>query len=142
MKRSVGTPRAGRIAVFAALAAASIGCNGKYVRPVGGEKIAATPERLLRGAYLVNVSRGAIVDEDALLRALDAGHLAGAALDVFQREPLPTDSRLWDDGRVLVTPHVAATPDPVTAARQLLDNLARARRGAPLLHVVDRSRGY
>jgi cytochrome c553 len=54
MKRSVGTPRAGRIAVFAALAAASIGCSGKYVRPVGGEKIAATPERLLRGAYLVN----------------------------------------------------------------------------------------
>ena len=99
-------------------------------------------EALPRGTYVVNVSRGAIVDESALLRALDAGRLAGAALDVFQHEPLPPDSRLWNDARVLVTPHVAAMPNPETAARQLLDTLARARRGAPLLHVVDRSRGY
>jgi len=99
-------------------------------------------DALPRGAYVVNVSRGAIVDEAALIAGLDAGHIAGASLDVFQQEPLPPESPLWRDARILVTPHIAAMPDPETAARQLLDNLARARRGEPLLHTVDRSRGY
>jgi 2-hydroxy-3-oxopropionate reductase len=68
--------------------------------------------------------------------------LAAAALDVYAREPLPADSPLWTDGRILATPHIAAIPDPDTAARQLLDNLTRARRGEPLANVVDRERGY
>jgi len=97
---------------------------------------------LPRGAYVVNVSRGAIVDEHALLAAVRDGHVAGAALDVFAEEPLPAASPLWTDERILVTPHVAAMPDPDVAARQLLDNLSRARRGEPLLHTIDRSRGY
>jgi glyoxylate/hydroxypyruvate reductase A len=98
--------------------------------------------RLPRGAHVVNVSRGALLNEADLVAALDRGHLAAAALDVFAHEPLPPDSPLWTDGRILVTPHVAAFPQPETAARHLLDNLARARRGEPLHDVVDRDRGY
>ena len=98
--------------------------------------------RLPRGAHVINVSRGALLSERDLLAALDRGHLAAAALDVFAQEPLPPDSPLWSDGRILVTPHVAAFPQPEAAARHLLDNLARARRGEPLHDVVDRDRGY
>lgn len=98
--------------------------------------------RLPRGACVINAARGALLDEDDLLAALASGRLAAAALDVYAREPLPTDSPLWTDGRILATPHIAAIPDPDTAARQLLDNLARARRGEPLANVVDRERGY
>jgi len=98
--------------------------------------------QLPRGAYVVNVARGALLDERDLLASLSEGHLAGAALDVYAREPLPPDDPLWHDGRILATPHIAAIPDPETAMRQLLDNLGRARRGEPLLHLVDRERGY
>ena len=98
--------------------------------------------RLPRGAYFVNVARGALVVERDLLQAIREGHLAGAALDVQSREPLPPDDPLWDDARILVTPHVASAPDPDTVARQLLENLGRARGGLPLLRQVDRARGY
>ncbi len=71
-----------------------------------------------------------------------SGHLAGAALDVFETEPLPATSPLWRHPKILCTPHIAAMPRPDVAARQFLDNLRRARAGAPLVNVVDRDRGY
>ncbi len=117
-------------------------CTLPLTRATRGIVDAGVLSALPRGSRVVNVSRGGVVDESALREAIDAGHVAGAALDVFEREPLPTESPLWADGRIVVTPHVAATPDPDTAARQLLDNLARARRGEPLLNVVDRTQGY
>jgi phosphoglycerate dehydrogenase-like enzyme len=98
--------------------------------------------KLPAGSFVVNVSRGAILVEPDLLDALETGHLAGAALDVHAREPLPADSPVWRHARILVTPHIAAMPRPETAARQILDNLRRARRGEPLQHLVDRDRGY
>ena len=98
--------------------------------------------RLPRGAYVVNVARGALLDERDLMAALDSGQLAGAALDVYAHEPLPADSPLWSDARILATPHIAAIPDPEAAARQVLENLARVRSGAPLRHVVERGRAY
>ena len=107
-------------------------------RLVDDRVLAALPA----GAYVVHASRGAVLDEAALLRALAAGHVAGAALDVFATEPLPAQSALWSDGRILLTPHVAAAPRPDFIARQLLANLERARHGQPLEHVVDRRRGY
>jgi D-3-phosphoglycerate dehydrogenase/glyoxylate/hydroxypyruvate reductase A len=103
---------------------------------------AATLDGLPQGAYLVNVSRGGVLDELALLRALSSGRLAGAALDVYSQEPLPAASPLWDEPRLLLTPHVAATLRPDFAVRQFLANLERARHGHPLEHVVDRARGY
>ena len=105
---------------------------------LGAEAFAALP----RGAYVVNVSRGAVLREHDLLAAVDADHLAGAALDVFEQEPLPAASPLWKHPKILCTPHIAAMPRPDVAARQFLDNLRRARAGAPLANVIDRDRGY
>lgn len=98
--------------------------------------------RLPRGAYVINVSRGHVLREDDLVAALDAGHLAGAALDVYETEPLPAESPLWRHPKILCTPHVAAEPRAEVAAAQFLDNLRRARAGQPLANVVDRARGY
>ena len=95
-----------------------------------------------QGAFVINVSRGAVLREDDLVAAVDGGHLSGAALDVFETEPLPAASPLWRHPKILCTPHIAAMPRPEVAARQFLDNLRRARAGMALLNVIDRNRGY
>jgi len=97
---------------------------------------------LPRGAKLVNVGRGKLVDEKALVAALRSGQVAEATLDVFEVEPLPAESPLWDFDQVLVTPHLASVAIPRTAARQVAENLRRLARGEPLLNVVDPLRGY
>jgi D-3-phosphoglycerate dehydrogenase/glyoxylate/hydroxypyruvate reductase A len=93
-------------------------------------------------AYVINVSRGRVLVEADLVAAIDAGLLAGAALDVYETEPLPADSPLWRHPKILCTPHIAAEPRPEVAAAQFVDNVRRARAGLPLVNVVDRSRGY
>jgi phosphoglycerate dehydrogenase-like enzyme len=95
-------------------------------------------------AYLINVSRGAVVDEAALLRALTEGWIAGAGLDVFETEPLPEKSWLWQLNNVIITPHLAGeTPIYNERAVDLFcDNLRRYLAGEPLRNVVDPSRGY
>jgi len=97
---------------------------------------------LPRGAYVVNVSRGALLREADLAAAVDGGHLAGAALDVFDTEPLPATSPLWRHAKILCTPHIAAVPRADVAAAQFLENLRRSRTGQLLVNVVDRERGY
>jgi glyoxylate/hydroxypyruvate reductase A len=97
---------------------------------------------LPRGAKVVNVGRGQLVDEDALIAALRSGHVAEATLDVFRTEPLPADSPLWGFDQVLVTPHLASVAIPRTAARQVAENLRRVAAGEPLINVVDPKRGY
>lgn len=97
---------------------------------------------LPNGAFVVNIGRGAhLVDAD-LLAALDSGHLAGATLDVFRPEPLPSDHPFWRHPRILMTPHVAGTGDPDSAAQVVAENIRRVRSGETLLNQVDRSRGY
>ncbi|GHB64806.1 2-hydroxyacid dehydrogenase [Streptomyces umbrinus] len=96
------------------------------------------------GARLVNVGRGGLVDEEALVRHLTDGRLAGAALDVFAHEPLPAASPLWDLPGVIVSPHTAGE---VTGWRDdladlFLDNLTRRAEGRELRNVVDKERGY
>jgi phosphoglycerate dehydrogenase-like enzyme len=86
-------------------------------------------------AWFVNVGRGATVDEPALLEALRSGALAGAALDVFDREPLPATSGLWDEPNVIITPH-AAGGRPIGAAELIRDNLDALLAGRPLRNVV------
>jgi phosphoglycerate dehydrogenase-like enzyme len=95
-------------------------------------------------AYLVNISRGAILDEQALVRALREGWIAGAGLDVFEREPLPDDSPLWALDGVLLSPHVAGfTPRyDERAAALFAVNLGRYLTGKPLLNLVDKAKGY
>ncbi len=95
-------------------------------------------------AWLINVARGAVVDEAALLRALREGWIGGAALDVFAQEPLPPDSPFWGMENVIITPHNSWST-PRLAEREaliFLENLRRYVRGEPLLNVVDRTLGY
>lgn len=88
-------------------------------------------------AWLVNVGRGATVDEAALLRAIRSQRLGGAALDVFDTEPLPPESELWDEPNIILSPH-AAGGRPIGAADLISANLAALRAGAPLRHLVVR----
>ncbi|WP_137179144.1 glyoxylate/hydroxypyruvate reductase A [Roseomonas sp. AR75] len=98
--------------------------------------------RLPRGAFLINGARGGHVVDADLLAALDSGHVAAAALDVFDPEPLPPDHAYWAHPRVVMTPHAASITIPASAAAQVVDNLRRARAGAPLLNLVDFAAGY
>jgi glyoxylate/hydroxypyruvate reductase A len=97
---------------------------------------------LPQGAWVMNVGRGGHCNEQDLLAALDSGHLAGAVLDVFQTEPLPSDNPLWTHPRVTVTPHIAGITDPRNASAFVVDCIARAEAGAPFKNVVDLNRGY
>jgi glyoxylate/hydroxypyruvate reductase A len=94
------------------------------------------------GAYVINVARGPHVVEDDLLAALRSGHLAGATLDVFDTEPLPADHPYWTDPKVTVVPHAAAWTLAEIAIQPVVENIRRFRAGQPLLHLVDRRRGY
>lgn len=97
---------------------------------------------LPHGAALINPGRGSLIDEAALLAALDSGRVGHATLDVFRREPLPADHPFWRHPRVTITPHVAAATRPATAAPVVAENLRRAEAGLALLHPVDRTAGY
>lgn len=95
-------------------------------------------------ALLINVTRGKIVDEQALLRSLNNGHIGGAGLDVTPIEPLPSDSPLWDMSNVIITPHVAGG-SPIRMDRTVdlfCDNLERFLVNKPLLSVIDKQKGY
>lgn len=107
---------------------------------VGADVVAATAP----GTIVVNVGRGPVVDEDALLAALRSGHLGGVALDVFAAEPLPAGSRWWDEPRAIVSPHLAgdAVGFEDRLADRLAEQLARFATGADLLHPVDKQAGY
>jgi phosphoglycerate dehydrogenase-like enzyme len=95
-------------------------------------------------AVLINIARGALVDETAMTDALRNGRLAGAALDVFRKEPLPAESPLWDMPNVLVTPHSMSTAytENEWLTDLFCDNLRRYVDGQPLRNQVDKVRGY
>jgi glyoxylate/hydroxypyruvate reductase A len=97
---------------------------------------------LPKGAVFINVSRGSVVDEAALIEALQSGAIGGATLDVFAVEPLPETSPLWEMDNVLITPHLASIALPESAARQIADNVRRIEAGEPVLSRVDPRRGY
>ncbi|MBT8495318.1 MAG: D-2-hydroxyacid dehydrogenase [Deltaproteobacteria bacterium] len=99
---------------------------------------------LPQGALVINVARGGIVDERALESLLRDQHLGGAALDVFDAEPLSADSSLWTAPNLLITPHVAGFGEDYLerGLGVLADNVARLEEGAPLLHLIDRPAGY
>lgn len=103
---------------------------------------ARTLNLLPPGSHFINVARGGLVVEGDLLAALDSRHVAGALLDVTTTEPLPPSSALWSHPNVLITPHIAGLTNPETAVYPIADNIRRLLAGQPVLHLVDRIRGY
>ncbi len=97
-----------------------------------------------KGSYVIAISRGGILDEDALIDALHSGHIAGAGLDVFATEPLPEDSPLWDEPNVIISPHTGhVTPEMPKGHRDVFrENLRRFIAGEPFLYVGDKRAGY
>lgn len=118
----------------------SLPSTPETVRILNSERIA----RLRSGAVVINVGRGEAIDETALAAALAEGRIRGAALDVFETEPLPTDSPLWSLPNALITPHVSAVTHDFWRREVdlILENLRRYESGAPLLNLVDKVAGY
>ncbi|MBX5086136.1 glyoxylate/hydroxypyruvate reductase A [Rhizobium lentis] len=98
--------------------------------------------KLPSGAALVHVGRGAQLDHQALVDALNAGHLSGAVVDVTDPEPLPADHAFWSHPKILLTPHIASVTQAETAAAAVIGNIRRHRVGLDPIGLVDRSRGY
>jgi phosphoglycerate dehydrogenase-like enzyme len=96
--------------------------------------------RMKRSAFIINMARGPVIDEAALLEALRSGRIAGAGLDVFAEEPLPADSPLWDAPNLIVTPHATpALPDRTQRSIDMIvANIARYRAGEPMLNAISR----
>jgi len=105
---------------------------------IGAAELAA----MKPSAWLINIARGPIVDEAALLDALKGNRLGGAVLDVFDEEPLPRDHPLWKLDNVVITPHISGPSAPAEIAPIFNDNLRRYLTRRPLRYVVDRERGY
>lgn len=103
---------------------------------------ATTLALLPKGARIINAGRGPLIDDDALIDALDSGQVAHATLDVFREEPLPKDHAYWAHPSVTVTPHVASTTRPDLASRRIVENIVLYERGEPMYDVVDPGAGY
>jgi len=102
------------------------------------ENLAALPQ----GASVINAGRGSLINIDALLHALDKGHLSAATLDVVPEEPLPPNHPLWHHEKVIITPHIAAITRTETAANYLVNNIKRMEIGEPPQNMMNRNRGY
>ena len=97
---------------------------------------------LPKGAYIINVARGAQVAEPDLLALIRAGHIAGATLDVFRNEPLPAPHPFWEEPRITITPHISALTVRGEAVRQIMDKITALEAGQPVDDLVDRQLGY
>ncbi len=103
---------------------------------------AQTLAMLPKGACILNPGRGNLIDDAALINALNSGHIAHATLDVFRREPLAPEDPYWAHQKVTVTPHIAAETRASTASQVIAENIRRLIANEPLLHLVDRTAGY
>jgi len=103
---------------------------------------ATTLALMPKGAVIINPGRGPLIDDEALLNALDNGQIKHATLDVFRHEPLPPEHPFWAHEKVTVTPHIAADTRVETAAEVIAENVRRGEAGEPFLHLVDRKLGY
>lgn len=101
-----------------------------------------TLNMLAKGAFILNPGRGPLIDDDALIRALENGQVGHATLDVFRTEPLPQDHPFWRQPNVTVTPHIASETRAEWASKTIAQNVSRGEQGLPFLHLVDRTLGY
>jgi len=117
-------------------------CLLSLTRKTKGILNAKTFAAMPKGSYVVNAARGGHLIETDLLVALDSGQLAGAVLDVFDKEPLPVESPLWNHPKITLTPHIAAICEPPVAARWVLDGIASFERGERPAQIVDVATAY
>ena len=99
-------------------------------------------KKLPKGAYVINVARGEHLVEEDLLEMVQNGHLSGASLDVFRKEPLPEDHPFWKEPKIMITPHIASITDPRMVVPQVADNYRRLQKGLELKNVVPPEKGY
>lgn len=99
-------------------------------------------QSLPAGAYVINVARGPHLVEEDLLEMIEKGHLSGAALDVFRKEPLPEDHPFWKNDKIKITPHIASVTNPATVVSQILENYRRMKENKQLENVVNREKEY
>ncbi len=97
---------------------------------------------LAHGAFVINPGRGGLIDDAALLAALDAGQIGHATLDVFRTEPLPANHPFWSHPQITITPHIAADTRAASASMVIAENIRRGEAGDPWLYLVDRAKGY
>lgn len=117
-------------------------CTVPYTPATHGLLSMSLFKQLSSPTYLINVSRGKVQREEDILQALDQGILSGAFLDVFETEPLPQNSPLWEHPKVQITPHIASITQPHAGVKQIVENSLRLQKGIPLLHAVDLQKGY
>lgn len=103
---------------------------------------AKTLALLPKGAVIINPGRGQLIEEAALLDAVNGGHIAHATLDVFNTEPLPQGHPFWSHPKITITPHIAAETRASGAARVVVEQIGRMTCGEPLQHIVDPAIGY
>ncbi|MEP0007229.1 MAG: glyoxylate/hydroxypyruvate reductase A [Balneola sp.] len=99
-------------------------------------------KKLKEPRYLINVGRGQHLIEEDLIYAIDTGVLAGAWLDVFEEEPLPSNHLFWNRPKIMITPHIAAITDPKEAAEQIIENYKRSLSGMEMVNSVEKEKGY
>ncbi len=140
VERVAGPDQLHEILGEADFVALAVPLTGETYRMIGSRELHAMKET----AYLINVCRGAVVQERALIAALQEKRIAGAALDVFENEPLPPDNELWDLENVIISPHISSWSKDyrARAAEVFCTNLERYLSHQPLLNVIDRSREY
>ncbi len=99
-------------------------------------------QKLSQGAYVINVARGEHLNEHDLLEMIDSGHLSGASLDVFRKEPLPEEHPFWRHPKIQITPHIASITNPKSVVPQIIENYERMTEEEELMNVVERQKGY
>ncbi len=99
-------------------------------------------QKLPKGAYIINVARGQHLVEHDLLEMVDIGHLSGASLDVFRKEPLPEEHPFWQNPKIKITPHIASVTDPKKVVPQLVENYIRMTEEKHMKNIVKREKGY
>lgn len=98
--------------------------------------------KLKEPTYLINVARGKVQNEKDIINAIKKGALTGAFLDVFEKEPLPVSSPLWNNEKIKITPHIASITNSEAGAKQIIENFNRNKSGEPLINEVDLKKGY